>query len=103
MLIDFLQFKMAPLLMLHHLVCLVCHSYAITNAVTAFPSYFVGVVVLEAGSGLYSTHVLWPRRFTRRALLIGMSASNLGALGATVVWHRACLKPQVVGRWLGSG
>ena len=88
MLLDFFLCQLSPLIMAHHLVCILGHLYACTAAQRAFPAYFGGVVALELGSAANGLYCLLPNTFRARHLLVLMTLSNLAALGCVSLWYR---------------
>ena len=86
MLLDFVLCELSPLIMAHHLVCVLGHVYACTVAARSFPAYFAGVVALEVGSGGTGVHCLSPKSFSAANMLVLMTISNLVALGCVWQW-----------------
>lgn len=104
MLVDFatMRLAMAPPLIVHHIVCVICHFYAIVIEV-GVQAYFAGVFALEIGSGAISLFTFAPQRMPPGILLAMMTASNLGCLVCTARWYADVLaSARVAGAYGGT-
>ena len=82
MLYDFTILSLRPALALHHVVCLVAHTYVLAVGTDdgGFRWYLAAVVVLEMGSGACNLWCVWPNNFTLPIYISVMTASNLGCM-----------------------
>ena len=87
MLLDFPLCNLGPMLVAHHVVCLVGHAITTTMLPAGFDTYFFGVVALEAGSGCMNVWLMdYASRWRTAFFAVGMSASNAAALLAAWRW-----------------
>ena len=95
--------RMGPVMLAHHVVCLVVHALESFVFVAGFELYLAGVVVIELGSAACNVHTLYPRSRAALALyVVGMTASNLGTLPFVFRWFALEPTPPLLARIIGA-
>lgn len=89
LLLDFVLVHLDPLLILHHVFCLVGHLIVCVWLPEGLRIYLSGVVALEIGSGSMNQFALYPDKGPHAAVYaVGMTLSNSAALWLTYEWVR---------------
>jgi len=102
LMLDFVLVEVRPLMLIHHVVCLVGHGIATLGVPVGFPFYFAACVALELGSACCNLLCIWPRsRLALEVYMVGMTLSNAAALVLMAYWVRA-VRPNSV-RAIGIG
>ena len=85
-LLDFvLMDSLSPLMVAHHLACLVGHGIGMWGCPTGRPFYTPAIVALEVGSGFFNAQAIWPDQ-VNMALPISVTISHVVCLMYIVRW-----------------
>ena len=92
LLVDFVNYRIRPVMIAHHVVCLIGHFGAL-SAPAAFVDYFAAAVACELGSAVCNLNALYPRSGAALAAYVAGMTLERPALAALLSWRARSAAP----------